>query len=109
SHDKAAAAGIKGDGGGGGVVPGVEGVHGGEAAHGQLGDHGLGAAAQDHIGVAVPDLPQGVAHGVGAAGAGGGGAGSHTLDTILDGDVGGGHVSNGHGNEEGGNLIKPLL
>ena len=109
AHDEAAAAGVKGDGGGGGVVPGVEGVHGGEAAHGQLGDHSLGAAAHHHVGVAVPDLPQGVAHGVGAAGAGGGGAGGHALQAVLDGDVGGGHVADGHGDEEGGDLVKALL
>ncbi len=35
------------------------------------------AAAEHHVGVAVPDIVEGVAHGVGAAGAGGHRAGAH--------------------------------
>ena len=45
THDEAGALGVEGDGGPVGIVPHVEGTHGGEAADGQRRDGGLGAAA----------------------------------------------------------------
>ena len=70
---------VKGDGGAGGVRAGGQGLHGGEAAHAQGSDGRLGAAAEHHVAVAVPDVAEGVAHGVGAAGAGGDHAAAHAL------------------------------
>ena len=109
AHHKAGTLGVKGDGGPVGVVPHMEGPHGGEAADGQGGDGGLGAAAQHHLGIAVPDVAEGVAHGVGAAGAGGDGAGTHTLEAEGDGDEAGSHVGDGGGDVKGRGPVKALL
>ena len=92
SHDKTAALRVKGDGGAGGVRALAQGLHGGEAAHGQGGDGRLGAAAQHHVAIAVPDVAESVAHGVGAPGAGGDHTGTHALKAEADGDLTGGHV-----------------
>ena len=109
THDEAAALGVKGDGGPAGVIPHVEGPHGGEAADGQRGDGGLGAAAEHHLGVAVPDVAEGVAHRVGAAGTGGYRAGAHALKARHDGNEAGAHVGDGGGDIEGGGPVKALL
>ena len=87
----------------------MEGPHGGEAADGQRGDSGLGAAAEHHLGVAVPDVAEGVAHRVGAAGTGGYRAGAHALKARHDGNEAGAHVGDGGGDIEGGGPVKALL
>ena len=108
SQNKAAALPVKGDGGPGRVVPSVQGLHGGKAADGQGGDHALGPATEHHVGVAVPDLPEGVAHRVGAPGAGGDRAGTHALKAVPDGDEPGGHVADGHGDIKGRDSVEAL-
>ncbi len=54
---------------------------GGEAADGQRRYGGFRAAAEHHIGITVPDIVEGIAHGVGAAGAGSHRAGAHAPET----------------------------
>ena len=106
THDKAAALRVKGDGGPLGVAGSGQSAHGGEAAHGQGSDGGLGAAGEHHLGVAVPDVAEGVAHGVAAAGAGGHRADAHTVQMHPDGNLSRSHIGDGHGDEEGGDLVK---
>lgn len=49
---------------------------------------------------------EGVAHRVAAAGAGGHRGGAHPMQAETDGDVPGGQVGDGHGDEERGDLVK---
>ena len=109
AHDEAAALRIKGDGGPVGVLRLGQGLHGGEAAHGQGRDGGLGAAAEHDLGVAVPDVVEGVAHGVGAPGAGGDGAGAHGPEPGVNSHLARRHVADGGGNIEGGHPVKALF
>ena len=106
AHNKAAALGIKGDGGTVGVAGSGQCAHRGEAAHGQGGDGGLGAAGEHHLGVAVPDVAEGVAHRIAAAGTGGHGTDAHAVQAQPDGDMTGSQVGDRQGDKEGGDLVK---
>ena len=102
AHDKAAALRVKGDRSAGGVRVLAEGLHGGEGR--------LSAAAQHHIAIPVPDVAEGIAHGVGAPSAGGDHAGAHSLKAKANGDLPGGHVGDDHRNDKGGHgVIAPAL
>ncbi len=79
-------------------------LHGGEAADAQRGDGGFGAAGDHGVGVAALDDAEGVADGVGGGGAGGGGGLVGAAGAVFDGDVAGGEVDDGAGDEEGRDL-----
>ena len=109
AHDKAGALSVKGDGGPQGVAPLVEGLHSGKAPHGQRGNRSFAAAAQHYLGVTVPDVAEGVAHGVGPSGAGGYHAGAHALEAVADGHMARRHVGDNHGDHEGRDRIPAPL
>ena len=109
AHDEAAALRVKGDGGPVRVLRLGQGLHGGEAADGHGRDGGLGAAAEHDLGVAVPNVVESVAHGVGASGAGGDGAGAHSPEARVDGHLTRRHVADGGGDIEGGYPVKALF
>ena len=109
AHDEAAPLRVKGDGGPIGVLRLGQGLHGGEAADGQGGDGSLRAAAEHAVSIAVPDVVEGVAHGVGAPGAGGDGAGAHATEPGVNGHLARRHVADGGGDIEGGHPVKALF
>ena len=109
AHDEAAALRVKGNGGPVGVLRLGQGLHGGEAADGHGRDGGLGAAAEHDLGVAVPNVVESVAHGVGTSGAGGDGAGAHGPEARVDGHLTRRHVADGGGDIEGGYPVKALF
>ena len=106
---EAAALRVKGDRGPFGVLRLGQSLHGGEAADGHGRDGGLGAAAEHDLGVAVPNVVEGVAHGVGASGAGGDGAGAHGPEPRVNGHLTRRHVADGGGNIEGRHPVKALF
>ncbi len=108
-HDKTGALLIKGDRGPQGGAPLMEGLHGGKAPHSQRRDGRLAAAAEHHLGVAVPDVAEGVSHSVGPSGAGGYHAGAHALEPIADGHMPRRHVGDNHGDHEGRDTIPAPL
>ena len=108
-HNETAPLLVKGDGGPVGVSVLAQGLHRGKAAYGQGGDGRLCAAAEHDLGVAVPDIVEGVAHSVGAARAGGDGAGAHPPEAGSDSYLAGGHVADAGGNVEGGHAVPPPL
>ena len=109
-HDKAGALCVEGDGGPPGVGALTQGLHGGKASYGQRSNCRFAAAAQHHLGVAVPDMAESVAHGVGSPGAGRHDAGAHPAKAIADGHVARCHVGDYHGDHEGGDrVVAPLL
>ena len=73
-----------------------------KAANGQRRHTGLCAAAEHHLAIAVPDVAEGIPHGVGAAGTGCHGAGAHAPEPGVNGHLTGGHVGNGGGDVEDG-------
>ena len=106
-HDEAVAVLVPGAAGVGGVVvAGGEGLHGGEAADAHGGDGGLGAAGDHGVGVAALDDAEGVADGVRRRGAGGCGGLVGAARAETDGDVSGGEVDDGAGDEEGRDLAR---
>ena len=106
AHDEAAALLVKGDGGTAGIGGVGQGAHGGESAHGQGRDGGLGSAGHHHLGVAVPDVAESVTHRIGAAGAGRHWADAHAVQSEADGDMAGRQVGDHHWDEEGGDPVK---
>ena len=70
------------------------------------GDGGFGAAGDHGVGVAALDDAEGVADGVGGGGAGGGGGLVGAARAVVDGDVAGGEVDDGAGDEEGRDLAR---
>ena len=108
--DEAVAILVKGAAGVGGVVvAGGEGLHGSEAADRERRDGSLGATGDHGVGVAALDDAEGVADGVRGTGAGGGGGLVGTLGAVLDGDVAGGEVNDGRGDEEGRDLARAAV
>ena len=89
---------------GGVVVACGEGAHGSEACYAERGDGGLGAAGDHGVGVSALDEAEGVADGVGGGGAGGCRGFVGAARAVLDGDVAGGEVDDGAGDEEGRDL-----
>ena len=77
-------------------------AHGGEPADAHGGDGGLGAAADHRVGIAPLDQAEGIADGVRAASAGRGGSRVRTLGAGSDGNVAGGQIDDGRGNEKRG-------
>ena len=102
AHDKAAAAGVKGRAGDGGVLLGGEGLHVAKARHANGDDGRLGAAGEHRVQIAVLNGPVGLANGVVACGAGGDNGDGSPLKVVLDGDKAAGHVDDHAGHEEGG-------
>ena len=86
---------------GGVVVASGEGLHGGETTDTHGGDGGLGATGDHGVGIAALDDAEGVTDGVGAGGAGGSGGLVGSAGGVLDGDVSGGEIDDGGGDEEG--------
>lgn len=68
AQHEAAAFGVKGDGCPVGIRGLGQGLHGCEAADCQRGYAGFRAAAEHDVGIAVPDIVEGISHRVGAAG-----------------------------------------
>ncbi|MCU1249468.1 MAG: uncharacterized protein JWQ49_2497 [Edaphobacter sp.] len=89
---------------GGVVVARGEGAHGGEACYSERSDGGLGATGDHGVGVAALDEAEGVSDGVGGGGAGGCGGLVGAARAVFDGDVAGGEVDDGTGDEEGRDL-----
>jgi hypothetical protein len=88
------------------VVAGGEGAHGGESADAHGSDGGFGASGNHDVGVAALDDAEGIADGMSAGGAGGGRGFVGALGANAHGDVSGGEVDDGGGNEEGGDLAR---
>ena len=86
------------------VVAGGEGLHGGESTDAHGGDGGFGATGDHGVGIAALDDAEGVADGVRGGGAGGRGGLVGAACVVLDGDVAGGEVDDGAGDEEGRDL-----
>ena len=108
-HDKAGALRVKGNGRPKGVGALRQGLHSGKAPHGQRGDGGFRPAAQHYLSVAVPDVAECVAHGVGPSGAGGDHTGAHPLEPIPDSHVARRHVGDNHGNHKRGHGVPAPL
>ena len=110
THHKAVAVGVEGAAGALGlVVAGGERAHGGEPAHTQWSDGGLGAAADHSVGVAAGDDAVAVADGMGAGRAGGGGGGVGALGAGADRHLARRQVDNGGGNEKRRNFPRAAL
>src|ERR1035437_2507853 len=107
AHDEAVAILVPGTAGAGGVVI-ARGkcAHGGESAYAHGSDGGFGASGNHYVGVMVLDDAKGIADGVGAGGAGGGRRFIRTLGAEAHGNVPGGEVDDGGGNEKRGNLAR---
>src|SRR5208282_4057898 len=107
AHDEAVAVLVPGTAGAGGVVIARgKGAHGGESADAHGSNGGFGASGNHYVGVTVLDDAEGIADGVGAGGAGGGRRFIRTLGAEPHGNVPGGEVDDGGGNEERGNLAR---
>ena len=107
AHDEAVTIFVPGAAGAGGiVVAGGKGAHGGESANSHGSNGGFGAAGDHDIGIAALDDTEGIADGVGAGGAGGSGGFVRALGAEAHGNVSGGEIDDGGGNEEGGNLAR---
>ncbi len=110
ADDEAVAVLVEGAAGVGGVVVASgESSHGGESGDAEGSDGGLGAAGDHGVGVAALDEAEGVADGVGAGGAGGGGGLVGAARAVLDGDVAGGEVDDGAGDEERRDLARAAV
>ena len=88
------------------VVAGGERLHGRESADAHGGDGGLGAAGDHGVRVAALDDAEGIADGVRGRGAGGGGGLVGAARAVADGDVSGGEVDDGAGDEERRDLAR---
>ena len=75
-------------------------LHGAETAQGEFGDGGFAAAAQADIQIAVLDLAERLADGVGRRCAGGGGAEVVATESGADGNLASRHVADHHGDKE---------
>src|ERR1700730_19303837 len=84
-------------------------AHGGESSDAHGSDGGFGASRNHYVGVVVLDDAEGIADGVGAGGAGRGRRFIWALGAEAHGNVSGGEVDDGGGNEEGGDLAGPAL
>ena len=91
------------------VVAGGERLHGSEAADAHGGDRGLGAAGDHDVGVAALDDAEGVADGVRGGGAGRRRGLVRSLGAVANGDVPGGKVDDGGGDEERRDLARPAV
>ena len=100
---------VKGDGSPLGIGILGQGLHGGEGADGQRRHSGLRTAAEHHISITVPDIVEGIAYGIGAAGTGGHRTGAHAPEAGVDGDLAGGHVADAGGDIEGRDPVPALL
>ena len=100
AHDEAAALRVKGDGGPIGVLRLGQGLHGGKAADGQRRNGRLRAAAEHSVRVAVTDIVERIAYGVGAAGAGRHRTGAHSPEARINGYLSRRHIADGGGNIE---------
>ena len=109
AQHEAAALRVKGDGSPLGIGILGQGLHGGEGADGQRRHSGLRAAAEHHISITVPDIVEGIAYGIGAAGTGGHRTGAHAPEAGVDGDLAGGHVADAGGDIEGRDPVPALL
>jgi len=110
ADDEAVAVLVEGAGGVlGVVVAGGECAHGGKARDAERGDGGFGAAGDHGVGVAALDETEGVTDSVGGGGAGCGGGLVGAAGAVFDGDVAGGEVDDGAGDEEGRDLARATV
>ena len=100
AHNKAAALRVKGDRGPFGVLRLGQGLHRGKAADGQRRNGRLRAAAEHSVRVAVTDIVERIAYGVGAAGAGRHRTGAHSPEARINGYLSRRHIADGGGNIE---------
>src|SRR5258708_2024913 len=101
AHHEAVAVLVPGTAGASGiVVASGKRAHGGESADAHGGNGGFGAPSNHYVGIMVLDDAEGIADGVGAGGAGGGRRFIRALGAEAHGDVTGGEVDDGGGNEE---------
>ena len=110
TDDKAVALGVKGAAGAHGLlVARGEGARGGESAHAERRNGGLGAAADHGVRVVVLDDAEGVSDGMRRGGAGRGCRGVRSARAIFDGDVAGGEVDDGRGDEKRRDFARSAL
>ena len=110
AHDEAVAVLVPGTAGAIGVViAGGKRAHGGESADAHGSDGGFGASGNHHIGIAALDDAEGIADGMGAGGAGRGRRFIRALGAEAHGNVSGGEVDDGGGNEERRDLARAAL
>ena len=107
AHDEAVAILVPGTAGASGIVVARgERAHGGESADAHGSDRGFGASGDHHVGIAVLNDAEGIADGMSAGGAGGRGGFVRTLGAEAHGDVSGGEIDDGGGNEERRDLAR---